>query len=336
MYFPSLPAIKSALFIGTTVALITPYGFAEDTNECPNIANDQARLACYDTLFATPTIDSTTDIEDISAAGVTTVDKKKFRYRIFDKDFAIQPHKASYLLPYTYSERTNTEPFNPLQESLDSNQTFDQEEVKFQISFKIPLAQNLFVKDATLWAGYSQVSLWQMYNSDASAPFRETNYEPELFWQLSTNYDLLGITLDSVTFGFNHQSNGRGQPLSRSWNRLFGQVEFSHNRWSFALKPWYRIPENKMDDDNPDIDDYLGYADYSASYQWRSDLILTGNLRNNFNRKNHSSINLGLIFPIPGPLNGYLEYVNGYGESLIDYNHRTKRIGIGFILNEWK
>lgn len=331
--------MRHLLFTGQllTLSSLALHSHASSPESCADIAADADRLACYDGFFIDEQTATSENPENISADGVATPGRQKFRYRLFDQDFSIQPHKPSYLLPYTYSERINSEPFTNLQTIAAPDQTLEQEEVKFQISFKIPLAQNLLVDNSTIWAGYSQLSLWQMYNNDASAPFRETNYEPELFWQLDTEYHFSGITLDSMTLGFNHQSNGRGSDLSRSWNRLYAEFNFSHNRWSFALKPWYRIPEKEEEDDNPDIDDYLGYADYSASYYWDTDMVLTARLRHSHSHSNnHNSINLGLIFPLPGPLNGYLEYVNGYGESLIDYNHRTKRIGIGFILNEWK
>jgi phospholipase A1 len=57
---------------------------------------------------------------------------------------------------------------------------------------------------------YTQVAYWQLFNGDISAPFRETNYEPEFYASFLTNYDVLGMTERVVNLGKTHQPNGRG------------------------------------------------------------------------------------------------------------------------------
>ena len=95
-----------------------------------------------------------------------------------------------------------------------------------------------------------------------------------------------------------------------------------------------RLPESSGEDDNPDIEDYLGYGDLQLVYRkGRNAYSLL--LRNNFSRTdNHGALKLNWSFPLYGRLKGYVQYFNGYGESLIDYNHKQQSFGLGVSLTE--
>ncbi|MYM63646.1 phospholipase A [Pseudomaricurvus sp. HS19] len=337
-----LPANRP-LLLALPLLAFAPSGLAAD---CNTIADDQLRLECYDALFGRPLVLEESPVEAAEAEELVAAleseqesEVKKHLQRedlLFGHKFAILPHDKTYILPYTYMKSPNQRSYRGLALGPDQDEPLDNEEVKFQISLKIPLVEDFLLQDSTLWFGYTQLSLWQMYNTDASAPFRETNYSPEVAWSIPTGLSVLGADVELFNLGFVHQSNGRGEPLSRSWNRIYAEFVLARNRWAFSLKPWYRIPEDADDDDNPDIEDYLGYADLKAAYKWNDDWMLSATFRNNMqSEENRNSVTLGLSFPLPGRLNGYLEYVNGYGETLIDYNHRTQRIGIGVILTDW-
>ena len=71
-------------------------------------------------------------------------------------------------------------------------------------------------------------SWWQAYASDISAPFRETNHESEIFATMPINTDLLGLNFREVALGLNHHSNGRTDPLSRSWNRVTSRLIYDN------------------------------------------------------------------------------------------------------------
>jgi phospholipase A1 len=114
-----------------------------------------------------------------------------------------------------------------------------------------------------------------------------------------------------------------------------GSAAYSYDRWLFMVQPWYRIPENN-DDDNADIQRYLGYANYHAVYKLTEDRTFSLRLMNNLRSDdNKTSVEFGYSFPMGDTVKGFFQYYNGYGESLIDYNHRIQRFGIGIMLNDW-
>ena len=45
------------------------------------------------------------------------------------------------------------------------------------------------------------------------------NHNYFLGW--ATDYQFAGWTLREIETGFNHESNGRAEPTSRSWNRVY-------------------------------------------------------------------------------------------------------------------
>ncbi len=245
-------------------------------------------------------------------------------------------HRPMYILPFSYMRNANREPTSPRLGSSGYDYGIDNQEAKYQISFKVPLMTGWLDGRTTLWFGYTQKSFWQLYNRDESAPFRETNYEPEIFLRYTANFDIGPGTLNGVTLGLNHESNGQSEPRSRSWNRIVGSAAYSYNRWLFIVQPWYRLPENDSEDDNPDIERYLGHANYLAIYKWTEDRTLSLKLMNNLRSEdNKTSVELGYSFPMGDTIKGFVHYYNGYGESLIDYNQRIQRIGIGVMLNDW-
>lgn len=251
-------------------------------------------------------------------------------WEITDNPYAIVPHRPTYLLPLRYNSRLNEAPYA----ATDPELATEQSELKFQFSFKVPLIKGVLFNKGYLSFGYTQLSYWKAYSGDYSSPFRETDHEPELLLVMPVKYRIFGLDGRLVGLSLNHQSNGRSEPLSRSWNRVMLEFIMEKDDFYLSFRPWRRIPEPQQSDDNPDIDDYMGNFELRALQQYR-DHSFGIMLRNNLQRENRGAVQLDYTFPIGKRINGYLQIFNGYGESLIDYDHHSNSIGVGILLTNW-
>jgi phospholipase A1 len=254
--------------------------------------------------------------------------------RLLDNPFAISQYRQNYLLPLSYV----TNP-NDISLPTANNKKIDNFEAKYQISLKMPIWVT-DKKDSGLFFGFTLMSFWQVYNDELSKPFRETNYEPEVFYQWQTDLSAFDMRFNSIALGINHQSNGQTGIFSRSWNRLTLTTFFSSKNAAYYLRTWYRLAEDeKIDDndpfgdDNPDILDYVGRLEFGIAVRLGQDFKLLSRLRNNLNMSdNRGSLELNLTYPFAQRYNLMLQYFNGYGDSMIDYNRHQQRIGLGVQL----
>ena len=235
-------------------------------------------------------------------------------------DFGLYPYKKNYLLPATF----------------DLNKTEDRSsfETSFQISIEKPISYNFFKLGESISAAYTQKSFWQT-NSDSS-PFRETNYKPEIFVQFpyKNSEAIKGFKVSLM-----HESNGRNNEYSRSWNRIYLESYLQFSNFFVIPRVWYRIPEKNSDDDNPDIDKYYGYGNLTLLYPYKKhnfELMLRNNMR--INSQNKGAAELNWTFPLPDFLStpnsyGFVQIFSGYGNSLIDYDRESHKIGFGIAFS---
>ena len=224
-------------------------------------------------------------------------------------------HKDMYMLPITWS----------------SEYQGSQSEAVFRISAKHRLFKSRF------YFAYTQISFWQAYDAENSAPFRETNYNPEFFYRFATS-DFRGGFLGADA-GFEHESNGQVVGPSRSWNLLYLSPYYYQANFLIYLKLRYRIPEAAKEqpdlpegDDNPDITDYLGYSDLDMFLLFLRNHYLHLTLRGNI-ATGKGGVSLTYNYPLPYSNNSYivLKISHGYGESLVDYKRSLDRVGLGIM-----
>jgi phospholipase A1 len=359
----------SLLAVGLPAAVearteVTPEALAD----CARLADPAQRLACFDALVPPPVSEPSSLLAEApvpplppaptgppgppasggsggEAGAQSPVEEEaglpprtsplgnRWAIGVSDDVFDIRPHHPTYILPVSHTDQVNRLPGSPTRPPTATPLPWDPTEGKFQLSFKFKLADFDDSIGASLWAGYTQQSHWQVYNAEASRPFRETNYQPEFMLAFHPDKRVLGFDWRLLNVGLVHQSNGRGQGLSRSWNRVYAQLGAERGRFALLARGWVRIKESSGEDDNPDIEDYLGQGDLVASYAiGRHQLSVLG--RYAFDT-GHGAIEGSWSFPLARRVRGYVQVFSGYGESLVDYNWKQNTVGVGISLADW-
>ncbi|WP_461050699.1 phospholipase A [Spirosoma arcticum] len=250
--------------------------------------------------------------------------------------FRVTPYKPLYVTAGRWSSDPNEKPVseNPAYNYPLNDIKLGRYEARWQLSLKVKALQGIFGRHGDLWVGYTQKSHWQIYNTTYSRPFRETNYEPELILNFATNFSFLGLKTRMLGIAFNHQSNGRAIQLSRSWNRVILHAGFERGKWVVLLRPWLRLPD--AEDENPAVADNIGRADATVIYRTGRNLFsVVGSHSLRGGAKNRGQVQFDWTFPVRGNLRGDLQILHGYGETLIDYNHRQTTIGVAVSLVDW-
>lgn len=338
--------MRAAAFL--LLGLVIASARAQTVEGCSVITSDAERLACYDgiaerTMRERHAPDAGSDlypIEPDASAALGSLLDRRWELDPHSKlgSFNLRAHLPVYVLPVFWSSARNDQPDSP----NPANQVAAPLELrslenKFQISFKTKVWEGVLGDAGDLWFAYTQSSRWQLYDEDASRPFRETNYQPEVNLMFGLDAPLVaGWRARMLGVGFAHQSNGRSLPLSRSWDRLVATAGIEKPGWAVMLRPWYRVPESINDDDNPDASDFLGRAELLLVHQRGENefsLMARHSLRGG--DRSHGALQFDWSFPLHRNLRGQLQLFDGYGESMIDYNHRATYIGIGLSLLPW-
>lgn len=206
-------------------------------------------------------------------------------------------------------------------------------QVKFQFSVRYR-----FIEELPVYVAYTQRSFWDLYEWDRSTPFRESNYNPALFWE---EQPAQGSVLKAARFGIDHESNGKSGATSRSWNRVFLEAAFVVIERRLVIQPRLNAPF-AVADENRDILDFLGPGELTVEYTSalipdHSRFHLTLRKGRGWDGRRISWNADWLLRPQtvfgfkPFGLNPslYLQLWRGYGESLIDYNHFLTRFRLG-------
>jgi phospholipase A1 len=209
------------------------------------------------------------------------------------------------------------------------------ESAKFQLSFKYRFVRpdrdlaRLLPGIEDIYLGYAQTSLWDLERE--SKPFRDTSYKPRFFYFEENLWRSAGDRLRvGLETGYGHESNGRDGDQSRSIDILYARPIFAlGNRQDYHLVAAPGVWVYLDKEENPDIDEFRGYADLYLALQKTDSWQLATTLRLGSDG-DKGSVQVDLSYPLTrigfGNIDGYLlaQYFNGYGESLLDYNRKLR------------
>ena len=267
--------------------------------------------------------------------------------------FSLRGYRPTTLAVVT-SDSVNTQPSSPAAgHTALTAQSYSRFENKIQLSVRTKIAKGLLTSGTepdedhdSLWFAYTQQSYWQLFNGAISRPFRSTDHEPEAIYiyphqvQLpgGWNYRLSGL-------GVVHQSNGQSLPLSRSWNRVYlmgaaEKVLGQNSSLSLQGRLWRRLRESSGTDDNPGIEDFIGRADLTSSWQINQANTLGVTFRHSLRSQARGSTRIDwMMTPQSSPNYTGLRYnvqlFSGYGDSLLDYNRKRTVLSVGLSLVDW-
>ncbi len=184
----------------------------------------------------------------------------------------------------------------------DASQDYDRmdNEAQFQLSIKTHLYNNFLNSGGNLFTAYTQNSYWQLYDTERSSPFRETNYMPELFLEWHPDINIGNSMIKRTRVALIHQSNGQDIGKSRSWNRTEIQLLFQNQKLLYGINMWERWNEKDKEevntavgDDNQNLEDYIGKQKYFIKYNYNN-LSATLAYQNNIFHYNKNKGNIKL------------------------------------------
>lgn len=207
-------------------------------------------------------------------------------------------------------------------------------DTKVQISFK-----TLMLDQVPIYFAYSEIIFWQL--NKESKPFEDATYNPELFyrWRFSQQQ----LPLDFLDIGLiDHNSNGRAEEASRSFDRSYVRANLS-----WGTQPWNLQFSTKasyiynQDTTNKDIYKYISPFEFDVSLEqwfqaWMDKgkvslrVIPGGRVGEDWA---HGGYELGYNFHFgrsrvyPA---FYLQYYNGYAETLLNYDQHVRQFRGGF------
>ncbi|MDR3268908.1 MAG: phospholipase A [Tannerella sp.] len=200
--------------------------------------------------------------------------------------------------------------------------------VKFQLSISQRLTRSNLPFDTYLFIQFTQKTIWNVL--EESLPMHDTNFNPGIGLGHLVVYR--NKYIGNAFLLLEHESNGKDSASSRSWNKvsLGGSFMIVHNI-EMQIKTWVPIIDS---DNNRDILKYNGLAQVAFNYRMPNKRFNAG-VRITWRARSFSfNTQWELSYKMNNNQNQYmfLQYYNGYGENLLDYNKFRSTLRFGFVI----
>jgi phospholipase A1/A2 len=213
--------------------------------------------------------------------------------------------------------------------TTDHNEANRTGEAKLQFSFKYAL-----IEESSFYLGYTQKAFWSI--DSISAPFKETNYAPELFYTFSFN-----SWFEYLQLGFwKHESTGESGIKSVSWNVSYIEPAISFDNWLISLTLWgpsMGLTEFEVTSGKPYLFDYYGYSELNIAYtptegHQHSIMYRPGDRDHIYAVQYQWDIDFDTSRDDSWTPSFFVQVWSGYGESLQTYNKITNRVTVGLSI----
>lgn len=272
------------------------------------------RLRCFIllTVFAAAFACQRAEAQIVSFDG-RPMDADSVRY-----DFEHQPYFGLY--------KDNYFIFGP---AVGPRMTRDNTNVKFQVSVAQRLTRSVLPFGTYLYLFYTQKVFWNVLQE--SMPMTDLNFNPGI--GLTKPLFVKDRYIGKLTFMVEHESNGRDSIQSRSWNKISLAANiFIDKQLMVHGKVWLPIIDSS---NNADILNYSGI--YQVGMQVMSyNQRLTGSVtlvkRKGWNLNYNTIVELAYRFNRRDNQYFFIQYYNGYGEGMLDYNKFHSQLRAGIVI----
>lgn len=228
--------------------------------------------------------------------------------------------------PYFGLYKDNYFIFGP---SVGPKPTKENTNVKFQISISQRLTRSTLPWGTYLYLFYTQKVFWNVL--ERSFPMTDLNFNPGV--GLAKPLFVKNRFIGKMVMMVEHESNGRDGIESRSWNKIsFGANIIVDPQFMIHGKFWIPIVDGE---NNSDILDYCGIYQSGLTFNTPDRRFGAGVtlVKRRGMKLNYNTI-IELNYRLFKRDNQYLflQYYNGYGEGLLDYNKFHSQLRIGIVI----